>query len=158
MRRGDCTRRPTVRKRPLRRSFNFSAKINAEATETRRAAEGRLVSGKQIKWAGIPVVLFSCLFVFFVVQKIFSSSIRSSMFISSFKQLRAWPSGRGQSRAEVRSAIQRMSRLAAFLPRLSERQFIESPFCRVVGSTHLWFSVLKVLNFCIPCQTGRPLR
>ncbi|SVD02409.1 uncharacterized protein METZ01_LOCUS355263, partial [marine metagenome] len=33
------------------------------------------VSGKQIKCAGIPVVLFSCLFVFFVVQKIFSSSI-----------------------------------------------------------------------------------
>ena len=52
----------------------------------------------------------------------------------------------GQSRAEVRSAIQRMSLLAAFLPRLSERQFIESPFCNVVGSTHLWFSAWPSMN------------
>ena len=45
-----------------------------------------------------------------------------------------------QSRAEVRSAIHRISLLLGFLPRFRLRQLAESPFCNVVGSTHLWFS------------------
>jgi len=57
-----------------------------------------LVSGKQIKWAGIPVVLFSCLFVFFVVQKIFSSSILFILLIHVHFKFQATPrlaKGRG---------------------------------------------------------------
>jgi len=56
------------------------------------------VSGKQIKWAGIPVVLFSCLFVFFVVQKIFSSSILFILLIHVHFKFQATPrlaKGRG---------------------------------------------------------------